>query len=224
MAYKKANLRNNFWMFLSIGCLVLLGLALYLLSSQRQTLKSNAASGNEAPNGPYYNLNIIGIPKNKETISVNGNNIYVPLAGDCQIKLAQGIFGILDENCADDGIANFQLPNPDPLNTGTTTYSVWARALGKTSGESSSTTACITDPATNEVYCSVYNMVVVRNEGQNNFSTVTKDLLYVYADTGTGKIQRYPLFDSKLLDYYWQYDDDELKIMRLRFYQIPSVQ
>ena len=107
-----------------------------------------AAPGNGAPNGPHYNLNIIGVPKDK-TADMTGNNghrIFVPLEGNCRINLSLGDFRVLDANCTD-GPSAFQLPNPDPDGDGTTTYSVYARALGKIGG-SSTTTTCFDDAQT----------------------------------------------------------------------------
>ena len=48
-------------------------------------------------------------------------------------------------------------------------------------------------------------------------------LLYVYADVdGDGVIDRMPLFDSRLEDYFWQYDNQGLKLVQLRFYEQPT--
>src|SRR3972149_8978415 len=88
--------------------------------------------GSGAPSGAHYNLNIIGVPKNKtaDMIGGSGHRIFVPLEGNCKINLSQGDFSVLDANCTD-GPSAFQLPNPDPNNDGITEYSVWTRALGK---------------------------------------------------------------------------------------------
>ena len=66
-------------------------------------------------------------------------------------------------------------------------------------------------------------MVMVRNKGKSSFDNVTKQLLYIYADIdGDGQLNRVPLFDSALQDYYWQYDNNGLKLVQLRFYEIPT--
>lgn len=181
------------------------------------------AAGNGAPSGAHFNLNIIGVPKGKEALITSGNRIFVPLTGSCHISLVMGTFVVLDGNCTDNGQAAFQLPNPDPANSGTTTYSVWVRALGKPGGKSSTTT-CATDPVSGELYCSIYSTVQIRNKGKSTFTDVSKQLLYVYADVnGDGIAERYPLFDSALQNYYWQYDNSGLKLMQMRFYAMPSV-
>jgi hypothetical protein len=184
---------------------------------------SDSTTGSAVPNGAHYNLNIIGVPKGK-TSAMTGNNggrIFVPLEGSCQIKLTMGSFNVLDGNCTD-GTGIFQLPNPDANNDGITTYSVWARALGKPGG-SSKTTTCATDPVDGQLYCSMYSTVSVRNTGKSSFTNVSKQLLYVYADIdGDGTVDRMPLFDSRLENYYWQYDNSGLKLLQLRFYEVST--
>ena len=183
----------------------------------------NAETGNGAPSGSHYTLNIIGMPKNK-TADMTGNSgrrIFVPLEGSAKILLGEGEFAVLDAN-GTDGSASFQLPSPDPDNDGVTEYSVFARALG-TPGGSSRTTTCATDPTTGELYCSVESMVLVREGGRSRFSNVSRQLLYVYADIdGDGDIDRVPLFGDELEDYYWQYDNSGLKLAQLRFYPIAT--
>ena len=184
---------------------------------------SGAGSGNGAPSGPHYNLNIIGVPKGKSASMTgsDGHSLFVPLAGQCKINLQEGPFQVLDRNCTD-GSSLFQLPNPDPSNSGQTVYSVWARALGKPGG-SSSTQTCFVDTSTNETYCSIYQMVLVRSSGKSSFSNVSQQLLYVYyCDVATGKIVRVPLFSSPLYDFYWSYTNNGLKLAQLRFYQVST--
>lgn len=181
------------------------------------------AGGNGAPSGSHYNLNIIGVPKSKsaDMSGSSGHRIFVPLEGKSQILLGEGSFQVLDAN-GTDGSAKFQLPNPDPENDGYTVYSVYARALGKPGG-SSTTTTCATDPVTGEVYCSTESMVMVRTKGKQSFSNVSRELLYMYVDLdGDGTIERVPLFDDRLQDYFWSYDNNGLKLLQLRFYPIST--
>lgn len=182
---------------------------------------SDSVTGNGAPSGAHYNLNLIGVSNTKSVSNSGGNVIFVPLTGSTKINLSEGTFAVLDSN-GTDGTAAFQLPNPDPTNSGTTTYSVWARALGKPGGSASAQT-CATDVATGEVYCSVYTTVLTRKSGKSTFTDVSRDLLYIYADLdGDGKVERYPLFDSALQDYYWSYSNNGLKLAQLRFYAVSS--
>ena len=178
-------------------------------------------AGNGAPSGAHYNLNIIGVPKGKSADMTSGQRIFVPQSGTSKILLYEGQdFQVLDAN-GTDGTAAFQLPNPDPDNDGVTEYSVWARALGKPGG-SSTTTTCAYDE-TGQLWCSVYSMVLVRDKGKSWFDNVSKELLYVYVDLdGNGTVERYPLFDNALQDYFWNYDNNGLKLAQLRFYEIPT--
>jgi hypothetical protein len=184
-----------------------------------------AFAGNGAPSGAHYNLNLIGVPKNKSaTMTGNqGHRIFMPLEGIAKIGLAQGPdFLVVDANGTDRDGAKFQLPNPDPENDGVTAYSVYARALGKPGGSASMTT-CAIDPVTMEEVCSLQSMVVVRSKGGSKFENVSGDLLYIYADLdGDGITERLPLFDDRLQDYFWSYDNRGLKILQLRFYQIST--
>lgn len=197
--------------------------SVYAVNRPKPIEPSSASRGSGAPSGSHYNLNIIGVPKGK-TADMSGSlgrRIFVPLAGNCKINLSMGDFQVLDANCTD-GPSAFQLPNPDPDNDGITTYSVWARALGKPGG-SSTTTTCATDPTTGEEWCSVYSMVQVRDRGRTSFTDVSRDLLYIYVDlNGDGTTERYNLFNDALKDYFWNYDNNGLKLLQLRFYQVSS--
>jgi hypothetical protein len=119
---------------------------------------SVATTGNGAPNGSHYNLNIIGVPKDK-TADMNNNDghrIFVQLNGGAAaadvtgknfadiskvntILLAPapvgGSFQVLDANATDKNGAVFQLPADV-----STTWTVWARALGKPRGTADMTT------------------------------------------------------------------------------------
>jgi len=92
---------------------------------------SNPSTGNGAPSGPHYNLNIHGVAKGQGVGSSTGNqghNIFVPLWGNCKIGLQAGDYQVLNSNCVT-GDALFQLPTPVDNTTGNLTYSVYARAL-----------------------------------------------------------------------------------------------
>ena len=185
---------------------------------------TNSNTGNGAPSGSHYTLNIIGVSKDK-TAAMDGNNgsrIFVPLWGKAKINLTEGDFGVLDANGTDSDGATFSLPNPDPDGDGTTAYSVYARALG-TPGGSSTTTTCATDPTTGEEICSTDQMVLVRSTGKSTFDNVSKDLLYIEYDLdGDGKTELIPLFDSRLEGYFWDYDNKGLKVAQLRLYEQPT--
>jgi hypothetical protein len=187
-------------------------------------LTSLALAGNGAPSGEHYSLNIIGVAKGKtaDMTGSSGHRIFVKLDGETKIGLAEGSdFKVLDAN-GTDGSARFQMPNPDPDNDGITLYSVYVRALGKPGG-SANMTSCATDPATGETICSTESVVAVRGTGKQSFSNVSKQLLYVYADLdGDGVTERYNIFNERLQDYYWQYDNTGLKLLQMRFYPIST--
>lgn len=116
-------------------------------------LGGTSETGNGAPSGAHYNLNIIGMSKAKngepDSIASQGHRIFVQLgnkdnAATTKILLLEGEdFNVLDYD-GTDGRATFQLPNPDPDNDGITQYAVYLRVLGKPGGKS----ACRPPPRT----------------------------------------------------------------------------
>ena len=205
-----------------------------------------AGPGNGAPNGAHYNLNLIGVPKDK-TADMDGNNghrIFVPEYGKANIYLREGDFGVVDANGTDSDGAKFQLPNPDSDGDGTTSYSVYVRALGKPD-RSALMQSCYTDPVAGETWCavdydpgtdSVDQIEITRSKGGvAKFENVSRDLLYVDActayDTTTGECTTWdqvPLFSDvngkNGADeiYFWEYDNKGLKNAQLRFYEVPT--
>jgi len=185
----------------------------------------NGGNGSGAPSGPHYNLNLIGFADSQNTKSGNGPNgdvIFVPLDGHCQIDLTEGSFDVLDGNCSDGSDALYQLPNPDPTNSGTSSYSVFVATRGKPMG-SATMKSCFFDTSTSTEFCAVpdYQLSLKRNFGPSTFQNVTKNLLYVYACVN-GNVTRVPLFADPNDDYYWSYDNNGLRNAQLRFY--PGVQ
>jgi hypothetical protein len=193
------------------------------------------ATGNGAPNGQHYNLNIIGkeTPPTNPMTNGNGGVIFVLLSGgdtatNLTGKLVSNIskvnkiylqqspdnktFAVLDGNATDKNGALFELPNP------TNGYSIWARALGSPGGTATMTT-CATDPATGEVVCSTMNVLLTRTKGQQQFCDVTKQLTTMsFIDPSTGATITASLFDSALQDYFWNYQNNGLRLAQLRFY------
>jgi hypothetical protein len=191
-------------------------------------LDAKAQTGNGAPSGTHYNLNILGKPKEKsaDMTGDNGHRIFVNLEGKTRILLSEGAdFTVLDAN-GTDGSASFQLPNPDPDSTGITNYSVWVRALGKPGGSGTMKTCGTTIDTTTGLLvevCSMDTLNLARRKGKSTFIDVSRQLLYIYADVnGDGVVDRVPLFDESLLGYYWEYDNQGLKLVQLRFYPVSS--
>jgi hypothetical protein len=119
------------------------------VSSTSQPLSQ--ITGNGAPNGSHYELNIIGVAKGKtaDMTGTDGHSLFVWLDGTSKINLIQGPdFSVLDRNGTDANGAAFQLPNPGLafdwgtllLTDADTEYSVYIRALGKPGGWATMTT------------------------------------------------------------------------------------
>jgi hypothetical protein len=196
---------------------------------------THGGTGNGAPNGSHYNLNIVGVPKDKtaDMKGAKGHVIFVKLEGKSKIWLCEsGVdagcddvsgFQVIDANGTDSDGALFALPNPDPDGDGTTVYSVFARALGQPGG-SSMTTTCATDPSDGTEVCSVITLELERDKGRSKFDNVSKYLLYIYADIdGDGDLERVSLFDSSLEGYFWDYDNNGLRLAQLRFYECETI-
>ncbi|HSQ48860.1 MAG TPA: hypothetical protein VLL96_04155, partial [Candidatus Deferrimicrobiaceae bacterium] len=94
-----------------------------------------AQTGNGAPNGAHYNLNIIGTKEKNGDMTGGGNVIFVKLWGaDTRINLVKGDdFAVLDKD-GTDGSATLQLMDPYPGTTTDAAYRIYVRALGKPGG------------------------------------------------------------------------------------------
>jgi hypothetical protein len=206
-----------------------------------------STTGNGAPSGAHYTLNIIGVPKDKSPnlTGGSGHRIFVDLgktgeAANTRINLTEGDFAVIDAN-GTDGAAAFQLPNPDPDLDGTTSYSVYVRALGKPGGNASMQ-SCYEDAT--GTWCAVdfaggvEPITIQRTKGGvAKFVNVSKDLLFVdfclswdagldgvlgTADDVCTDIDQIPLFSNVDLSYYWSYDNEGLRNAQLRFYEVPT--
>jgi hypothetical protein len=180
------------------------------------------ATGHGAPSGPHYNLNIIGVPRDKtaDMTDNSGHRIFVKLDGKSKILLQEGdTFQVLDAN-GTKGSAKFQLPDPDPFDELALNYSVYARALGAPHGWAQVTT-CYEDEL-GEQYCSGESVVFTRDKGKSKFIDVSKELLTLYVDTdGDGQADtRIGIFDEEFWEYFWTYDNHGCKLVQLRFYPI----
>ena len=153
----------------------------------------------------------------------SGHTIFVWESGTSKINLVEGsTYKVLDRNGTDGNGATFQLPSPDPDGDGITLYSVYARALGKPGGQST-TTLCLEDKATAEIYCSTESMVAVRSSGKSTATNVSKTLLTAYVDVDEdGVFERMGLFSDDAYNYFWDYVNNGLKLLQLRFYEIET--
>ncbi|HYV22164.1 MAG TPA: hypothetical protein VEN31_05880 [Candidatus Bathyarchaeia archaeon] len=221
-----------------------------------------ATTGNGAPNGAHYNLNIIGVSKDKTaTMTVgDGHRIFVQLNGgedavSLNGKLANQLnkvnkillqpapagesFQVLDANATDSNGALFQLPADVSA-----TWTVWARALGKPGGKSNTTTCATTagvdgvfGTADDELICSLSTLSMERTKGKQTFVNASAELLFITitvdptANTAlatclgvtTATDVTLSLFNGCLQNYFWNYDNQGLKLLQLRFYPMSGV-
>ena len=187
-----------------------------------------ASTGNGAPSGSHFNLNIIGVAhgKNPNMAKGGGDVIFVGLgtssdAVTTKILLSQAAdseFTVIDKN-GTDGEASFALPAPG-------TYTVWARALGTPGGQSKiATCATFIDPTTltSTILCSTDNEVFVRGKGKSSFRDVTSALTTISLVPGSAAelacgTPTVSLFAPCLQDFLWQYDNNGLRLLQVRFY------
>jgi len=189
----------------------------------------SAQTGNGAPSGPHFNLNIIGVShdKNPNMDQGSGNVIFVDLGSQSgaavttKILLSQstelGLFQVLDKN-GTDGEASFQLPAPG-------TYTVWARALGTPGGQAKITTCATDSPLVADAgtICSTLHEVFVRGTGKSSFKNVTPALTTIELVDGSPVAlacgsTTVSLFATCLQGFFWQYDNNGLKLLQIRFY------
>jgi hypothetical protein len=214
-----------------------LGLAIALTFAL--AIPAHSQTGNGAPNGPHFELGIIGVsnPKTQPLTGSDRHTIFVALGTSkkgnvgvtTNIYLTQGPFAVCDGNgfdpatdCSGNPVAGagngavFQLPCDlltDTCSGGTEqAYTIWARALGQPGGNATITT-CATD-LTGTPICSTEKALLVRGHGQQTFKDVTSELTTI--DTTTlGTIS---LFDSTFLNFFWAYDNNGLRLAQVRFY------
>ncbi len=159
------------------------------------TTASVATTGNGAPSGAHYNLNIIGVPKDKTASMTtgDGHRIFVQLwGGEDAVSLngklsnqllkvnkiflqpapAGESFQVLDANATDANGALFQLPADVSA-----TWTVWGRALGTPGGKANMTTCATTagldgilGTADDEVICSMGTLSLDRTKGNHRRS------------------------------------------------------
>jgi hypothetical protein len=190
-----------------------------------------AMAVNDNPcNGAHYNLNIIGVAKDKtaDMDDTHGHTIFVKLEGKSKIWLSEGDFQVLDRNGTDADGARFQLPVPDADDDGEFDYQVVARALGKPGGEAEITT-CYVDPNTGEDFCFGEVVTLKRSKGRPHWQNVTKALLtvviceYDYVNEIPFNCYTINLFDEDLA-YFWEYTNKGLKLAQLRFYPACEIE
>jgi hypothetical protein len=188
--------------------------------------------------GPHYNLNIIGVPNDKTVPDMTGSNrhtIFVPLesGGDVsrQVKIyyiAGDEFRVIDGNATDDNQATIEVPS-DPM--GDLCYDVYAVALGKPFGNALVQADCIIDDlvgsCTDALEQNNFSVERVRGKPKReNISNVFRASGCIdmngslTCDTGDLEFDNVWIFNiPQLLEYFWDYDNDGLRLMQTRFYE-----
>ena len=144
-------------------------------------------------------------------MSGGGNVIFVKLWGaDTKIWLTAGDTFLVTDKDGTDGSAGLQLMDPYPGETTTAVYRIFVRALGKPGGSMTITSGFV-DEFGNSWY-SLESVSLERHKGQ--LTTVYVDI----TDDATDNPVRYYLFDNELWNYFWNYDNNGLKLLQVRIY------
>lgn len=184
-------------------------------------------TGNGAPPGKHFTLNVIGTPEKNMPEGKEGGSVIFALFNKAtgktstRIMLAQGEdFRVLDKD-GTDGEARFQLPNDLYVVANEETiiskYAVYVRALGKP-GTATLTSGFIDEYG--EEWFSLGSVTLTKKAGQPpRFVNASKDLFSItYIDPDTLKEVTVPLFDDELCDYFWDMDGN-LRHLQMRFYE-----
>lgn len=197
-------------LFIVIGIL-----GLVILTSALATIKVS---------GAHYNLNIIGAKNVGQIGASDGHSMFVNLQGKTKIIMTQdpsGTFSITDRNGLD-GQAAFNIAPGH--------YNVYATSLGKPGGKVKiSAYGNFTDAVDGSELILLGYVDLSRNKSKpqsvniNNLFYVDVTLctkVDIYGNcTQTTVYNDYWVFDiPELLQYYWEYNNDGLKLLQVRFY------
>ena len=203
--------------------------------------------------GPHYNLNIIGVPKDKTVPSMTDSNrhtIFVPLNSgedvDRKVKIYYQIgedFQVLDGNATDDDIAIVQVPfefceDYDSGCQDLLSYDVYAVGLGKPNGAAILTPECAwTDSDYGDCTDALLlDTIEIKRTNNNSNKPKRENITDLFRATGcldmdesggetSGDIcfENVWIFNIEQLAYYfWDYDNNGLKLMQVRFYPTTS--
>jgi hypothetical protein len=206
--------------------------------------------------GAHWNLNIIGVPKDKTVPTMTDSNrhvIFVPLQSGTDLLVPRQVkisyvrgddFRVLDGNATDDNEALIQVPYQfcGDLTTGCEellSFNVFAVGLGKPNGGAIVTAECTYSldavggsGTTCEDTLLMGSFPVDRDKGNPKPVNITN----VFRATGcldvntdgtcnTGDLQFSNLWIfniPQLVSYFWDYDNNGLKLMQVRFYETTS--
>lgn len=204
---------------ISLGIILILIIAGGIVSVQAAKDKT----GNGAPSGYHYTLNILGKDwDKKESIPQNqGHRIFVGLGKNemCKTKilLQVGEFGVIDCD-GTDGQAKFQLPKPyseDDTDFSEPAYTVWIRVQSPKGHALMYTT--FNDSTT---WIESQEKITLDENGRKKFQDYTRELTTITADLdGDGNVETVGLFDDDWEGLWaWDYDNYGLKHIQIRFY------
>ena len=200
-----------------------------------------AGIGSDIPdNGKHYNLNIIGVSKNKK-VDMTGSDrhtIFVPLGGNgdvksCKINVVRNItnpdqFQVIDGN-ATDGQATIAVPFEY---YGVLSFNVYATALGKPEGKADvNATVTFEEGTYGDLLMGSFELK--RGKGKPkpvDISDIFRASGWIDNDA-SGDFD--PTLDTTfddvwvfnvptLVSYLWDYDNQGLKLMQVRFYPTTS--
>lgn len=159
------------------------------------------------------------------------------ISGDTYVDSATGTTKTLDALISCNEAVNTDgqiVPVAEADVVPTANYQVWARALGKPNG-SATVTTCAT--VQGELQCSLENAVLTRTKGTKPVFTDVTDALtslvvsYCFAGFDADGIcldtelaTRVALFAGDTQDWFWNYDNNGLRLAQLRFYDVPYVE
>jgi hypothetical protein len=156
---------------------------------------------------------------------------YVTLDKRNKIFLSGGDdFQVTDGNACDNG-AYFTLPWAVA-----TEWTIYVRELGKPGKEGqpaegdirtcgiSAGEDGIAGNGDDEIVCSTFNVPLQRSKGKPVFRNVTQELTtidyYILQDDGSLVHDTAVLFDADFYQYFWDYDNNGLRLVQLRFYPV----
>jgi len=178
--------------------------------------------------------------------STNGQNDVVDPRCDAWWPSHLNEFGVIDANATDGDGAILGIPDPcaDALASTacTPSYSIWARAHGPGGGAIITTCANETvtsSGGTQDVWCGSNGTISLNAKGSAKKAVdITNSLLHMTITvdgttdpalagclgtnlTGAQTISVF-LFDDCFENYFWNYDNNGLKLLELRFYRAPA--
>jgi len=178
----------------------------------------------------------------------NGHRIFVRLGSNGDMKKTRILlydsatiseakdFQVLDAD-GTDGKAAFALPKPNTVVEGgvvtESAYTVWIRVLGPPQGQADMYSGFYDPSDGGSTWVSLEVIDIRQSGGKVNresppkFVDVTKELTTIYVDMtddDTYNPVRFGLFDNTGYQYFWDYDNQGIKHVQLRFYDYdPTV-